>query len=85
MPTPFLFPQLTLFRSPISFDVGKFTSFSLSSRLYIFDDVDFSAAALADDRDVCVLGVTQKVKIERRYNFFATTERLHKSERKWCY
>jgi len=50
-----------LARSPISFDVGK--NFSA------FDDVDFSAAAQQPDddedgdQDVCVLGVTQKVKI----------------------
>ena len=53
-----------LARSPISFDVGK--NFSA------FDDVDFSAATQQPDeeddgdQDVCVLGVTQKVKIVAR-------------------
>ena len=50
-----------LARSPISFDVGK--NFSA------FDDVDFSAATQQPDeeddgdQDLCVLEVTQRVKI----------------------
>ena len=78
MPTPFLFPPVT----DITISLAHF--FRRRQELHsslarpcavavsLFDDVDFSAAAEADDRDddVRVLGVTQKVKIEREETVF---------------
>ena len=51
---------------------------SRPSSVSLFDDVDSPAAAPADDQDACVLGVTQKLKIEtEEIEFvFPTDQRL---------